>query len=142
MTPNTPDGSRPQWQHRAAAALASDDGWAGTAILYPAVVVFCLALFQFGFFYVAGTTAQSVADLTYQQARSYQATDADGTDAADTSLTSNRALLTSGHASIVRTSTTVTVTITGQAFVILPGLALPTVTRTRTGPIERWVPAP
>jgi hypothetical protein len=141
MTHNTLTGARPRWR-RVARMLSSEEGWAGTAIIYPAVVVFCLALFQFGFYYLAGTTAQSVADITYQQARSYQATDTDGTTAADSALAASRALLPSGHTTISRTATTVTVTITGQAFVILPGLPLPTVVRTRTGPIERWVPAP
>lgn len=122
--------------------LGSEEGWAGTAIAYPAIVVLCLAIFQFGFYYLAGTTAESVADLTYQQARSYHATDADGIAAGTVALTANRALLTGGHTTITRTPSVVTVTVTGHAFVLLPGLPLPMIQRTRSGPVERWVLAP
>lgn len=122
--------------------LRSEEGWAGTAIAYPAVVVLCLAIFQFGFYYLAGTTAESVADLTYQEARSYHATDADGIAAGAAALVTNRALLTGGHTTVTRTPTIVTVTVTGHALVMLPGLPLPEIRRTRSGPVERWVPAP
>ena len=77
-----------------------------------------------------------------QQARSYHATNADGIAAGTAALTTNRALLTGGHTTITRTPTLVTVTVTGHAFVILPGLPLPEIQRTRSGPLERWVPAP
>lgn len=139
MRPNTIVAAR---SRRLLRRLRSEEGWAGTAIAYPAVVVLCLAIFQFGFYYLAGTTAESVADLTYQQARSYHATDADGIAAGTAALTANRALLTGGHTSVTRTPTAVTVAVTGHAFVMLPGLPLPEIHRTRSGPVERWVPAP
>ena len=34
------------------------------------------------------------------------------------------------------------ITVTGQPVSLIPGLTLPAIERTLTGPIERWVPAP
>lgn len=119
--------------------LREEDGYAGTAIVYPAVIVFCLALYQFGLFYVASNTAQAAAETAYQQARAYQATPADGV-AAGRELLGPGALLRDGNVTITRTATTATVTVTGDAVTILPGLPMPPIVKTLIGPIERWVP--
>lgn len=119
--------------------VREEDGYAGTAIAYPAVIVFCLALFQFGLFYVASNTAQAAAETAYQQARAYQATPAEGV-AAGRELLGSGALLRDGNVTITRTATTTTVAVTGDAVTILPGLPIPPIVKTLTGPIERWVP--
>ena len=119
--------------------LREEDGYAGTAIAYPAVIVFCLALFQFGLYYVASNTAQAAAETAYQQARAYQSTPADGI-AAGQGLLGRGSLLHNGDVTITRTATTATVTVTGDAVTILPGLPVPRVVKTLTGPIERWIP--
>ena len=82
--------------------LREEDGYAGTAIAYPAVIVLCLALFQFGLFYVASNTAQAAAETAYQQARAYRATPADGV-AAGRELLGPGALLRDGNVTITGT---------------------------------------
>ena len=119
--------------------LREENGYAGTAIAYPAVIVFCLALFQFGLYYVASNTAQAAAETAYQQARAYQSTPADGV-AAGQELLGPGSLLHNSDVTITRTPTTATVTVTGDAVTILPGLPVPQVVKTLTGPIERWIP--
>lgn len=133
--------------HRRARALArrlrgrlgEEDGYAGTVIAYPAVIVLCLAIVQFGLYYAATNTAQAAAWTAYQQARTYQATTGDGTTAG-MQLLGAGSLLHDGRIAITRTATEVTVTTTGTAVMILPGLPLPAVTRTLSGPVERWIP--
>jgi len=113
---------------------------AGTAIMFPALVIFVLAIFQFAFWYLGGDVAHSAAYTGYQQARAYQATNQDGTAAAQAALNANGNLLESTDISVDRTPTTVTVTVTGQAWHLLPFLPVPDINRSVTGPIERWVP--
>jgi hypothetical protein len=119
--------------------LGEEDGYAGTAIAYPAVVVLCLAIVQFGLYYAAENTAQAATWTAYQQTRAYQATAADG-QAAGQQLLDGGSPLTGGRIAITRTADTVTVTTTGTAVTILPGLPLPPITRTLAGPVERWIP--
>lgn len=124
---------------RLRAALAREDGYASDIILYPAVLVFVLALGQFALYYLGEQIAQGTAVVAYQQARSYQATDADGIAAGDAFRAANDPLLQNTSININRGATTVTVTVTGTPLTIL-GLNLPQISRTETGPIERWVP--
>jgi len=126
----------------ALARLRHDEsGYAGTVIALPIVVIFVLALFQFGFYYLAGEVAQSAAYNAFQQARSYQATDADGIAAGNAALDANAGLLRDPSIHVEHPSADrVSVEITGQPFALLPFLPMPPVTRTLTGPQERWVP--
>lgn len=124
---------------RLSARLREEDGYAGTAIAYPAVIVLCLAIVQFGLYYAASNTAQAAAWTAYQQARSYEASVHDGTTAG-MQLLQPGSLLHDGHITITRTAAEVTVATTGTAVTILPGLPLPPVTRTLSGPVERWIP--
>ena len=125
-----------RWQGR----LAEEDGYAGAAIAYPAVVVLCLALVQFGLYYAATNTAQAAAWTAYQQARVYGGTAADA-EAAGMQLLGSGSLLAAGRITITRSDVEVTAVTTGTAVTILPGLPLPLVRRALTGPVERWVPA-
>lgn len=122
--------------------LEGEDGYAGTPIAFALVLLLTFALFQFGFWYVGQTAAQAAADNAYQQARSYQATDADGVQAGDESLAADSNVLRAPTVTVTRTAQDVTVTVTGHALVMIPALQLPQITVTRTGPIEQWVPAP
>ncbi len=119
--------------------LREEDGYAGTAIAYPAVILLCLALFQFGLYYVASNTAEAAAETAYQQARAYQATAAGGITAGQ-GLLGPGSLLHDGRITITRTAAQATVAVTGQAITILPGLPVPPIVKTLTGPTERWVP--
>ena len=46
------------------------------------------------------------------------------------------------HVDVQRTPTMVTITVTGRPVSLLPGVTLPEISRSATGPVERWVPAP
>jgi hypothetical protein len=52
-----------------------------------------------------------------------------------------RGSLRDAKITITRTADTVTVTVTGRVATVMPGVELPPVTSTLTGPVERWVPA-
>ncbi len=116
------------------------DAIPGTAVLLIGLLLFCFTATQAAFWYVGQNVAQAAANAAYQQARSYQATDQDGVDAAQRTLGANAGLLTDPTVLVTRDATTVTVTITGSPVSFLPGLQLPPVDKTLTGPIERWVP--
>jgi len=130
------------WRNRLRRRLRREDGYAGTAIAFPAVLVLVFVLFQFGFWYIGQTVAQAAAENAYQQGRSYQATNQDGVDAGNASLKTNGGLLQDTQVVVTRGTDTVTATVTGHAFIMIPYLQLPPITVTLTGPIEKWVPAP
>ena len=136
------DTPTPSRLGRFIARLRREEGGlsAGTAIMFPALVIFVLAIFQFAFWYLGGDVAHSAAYTGYQQARAYQATDQDGSAAAQAALNANGKLLESTNISVTRTPATVTVTVTGEAWHLLPFLPVPDINRSVTGPIERWVP--
>lgn len=123
---------------RLRAALAREDGYASDAMLFPAVLVLVLILIQFALYYLGEQIAQGTAVVAYQQARSYQATDSDGVAAGESFSAANEPLLQETNITIVRGATTVAVTVTGRPLTIF-GLPLPQISRTETGPIERWV---
>lgn len=138
MTKNT----SASWWERLKRRLRQEDGYAGTAIAFPAVIVLVFVLFQFGFWYIGQNVAQAAAENAYQQGRSYQATDQDGVAAGNASLATNGKLLENTNVVVTRGTDTVTATVTGNAFIIIPFLQLPPITVALTGPIEKWVPAP
>lgn len=142
MGDTTTPGAAPPRRHGALAALRRQDGYAGTPIAFAGVLLLTLALLQFGLWYIGQTAAQAAADNAYQQARSYQATDADGVKAADASLAGNKNVLRDPAVAVARTAQQVTVTVTGRPVILVPALHLPPITVTRAGPVERWVPAP
>ncbi|MFT4284328.1 MAG: hypothetical protein QM598_05780 [Protaetiibacter sp.] len=116
------------------------DAIPGSAIILVGLLLFFFAAIQGAFWYIAQNTAQAAANSAYQQARSYLSTDQDGIDSAQHTLESNPGLLNEPTITVTRDATTVTVTVAGNSVSLLPGLDLPPVEKTLTGPIERWVP--
>lgn len=116
------------------------DAIPGSAIILIGLLLFLFAAIQGAFWYIAQNTAQAAANSAYQQARSYLATDQDGIDSAQRTLEANPGLLNEPTITVTRDATTITVTITGTSVSLLPGLDLPPIDKTLTGPIERWVP--
>ncbi|CAQ03317.1 hypothetical protein ACR8AL_07330 [Clavibacter sepedonicus] len=125
----------------ALARLREDDGYAGDAIVLPGIVLMVFFGVQIALWFQGTNIAQSAATAAYSTARAYQADSDSGRAAGEQVLTQAGGYLTSPNVSVERAPTTVTVTVTGRALSLIPGVTLPEVSRTVTGPIERWVPA-
>ena len=127
------------WVSRCLRRATQDDGYAATAILYPALLLLTFTIIQAGLYFHAGTVAQSAAITGYNQARAFQSTDQAGQQAALEVLSISDGFLTEPNTTVTRTPTTVSVSVTGSPIVLIPGLPTFPVTKTVTGPIERWV---
>jgi hypothetical protein len=133
------------------ARVAGEEGFATEIVILPGLFLLLVAALQGALWYMAGTVAQTAAVAAYTNARAYPST-ADplmDTSTADSAHTAVEQIITGMHGflidptvDITRSPTTVTVTISGHPESLLPGVVLPPVTRTITGPVERWVPAP
>lgn len=121
-------------------AIRREDG----ASITPAVLTFgtlflFLCALQAGLWFLSNYVAQAAADTAYMSARGYQSTPASGQDAAQQMLGSMGAFLGDPGVVVDSTGERVTVTVTGSAPSILPGIPLPPIAHTVTGPVERWV---
>ena len=122
--------------------LEREDGVATTAIAIPGTILLVVIALQAALWFLGSNVAQNAAVDAYRNARAYQATADIGTAAGHRVLTRTGEFLTHADVQVERTPTTVRVTVTGTVISLIPGLILPAVRRTITGPIERWVPAP
>jgi hypothetical protein len=127
---------------RVRAGLAREDGFASEIIILPGLFLILITALQGALWYLGSNVAQTAAVAAYNNARAYQSTPAIGQTAGDEIIDGMPGFLEHSQVEITRTPTTVTVTITGTAESLIPGVQLPPVARTITGPIERWVPAP
>jgi hypothetical protein len=118
-----------------------EDGVTNSAIVVPGVVLLVIAALQFALWYQGSNVAQNAAMAAYSSARAYQSSPETGRSSSAQILAQTGGFLSSPDVSIQRTATTVTVTVRGEAFSLIPGVGMPPVERTVTGPIERWVPA-
>jgi hypothetical protein len=124
------------------ARVAREDGYASEIIILPGIFLLLFAALQGALWYLGSNVAQTAAVAAYTNARAYQSTTGIGQTAGDQIISGMPGFLQNPDIQISRTPTTVTVTITGTAESLIPGVQLPAVTRTVTGPVERWVPAP
>lgn len=122
--------------------LAREDGFASSTILAVATVLLVLAALQAGAWYMGTTIAQNAATSGYTVARAYQSTQDAGSAAANQIIRGASGYLQDSHVDVQRTPTMVTITVTGRPVSLLPGVTLPEISRSATGPVERWVPAP
>lgn len=118
----------------------------GVAVTTPILTLGSLVLFmivlQLGFWFISNNVAQTAANAAYTSARGYQS-DADaGRDAAWQLLNGLGSFLPDATVDVTRTGESVTVTVTGNTRAVLPGVPLPAIAHTVTGPVERWEPAP
>ncbi len=134
---------REQARLRALRALLSrDEGWAGTAMLMLATLFLFLVGFQAAWWFAGYNIAQTAAQAAYTDSRAYQAPPDAGKNTAAELIANSKRVLRNPQVTITRGPDTVTVTITGNAVALLPGIEAPPISYTMTGPIERWVPAP
>jgi hypothetical protein len=124
------------------AAAAREDGFASEIVILPGIFLLLFAALQGGLWYLGSNVAQTAAVAAYTNARAYQSTISAGQTAGGEIINGMPGFLQDPQVDVTRTATTVTVTITGMAESLIPGVQLPPVTRTVTGPVERWVPAP
>lgn len=119
-----------------------EDGFASEIVILPGIFLILVVALQGALWYLGSNVAQTAAVAAYNNARAYQSTPAIGQTAGQQIIDGMPGFLDHPQVDITRTPTTVTVTITGTAESLIPGVQLPPVTRTITGPVERWVPTP
>jgi Flp pilus assembly protein TadG len=109
-------------------------------IVFPVILLIILVIVQTALYYLARNLALVAARQGADVAREYNSTDEAGSAAAMTLIGQEGSeMLAAGRAVVTRTGTTVTVTVTGQAWSVLPGLPT-SVSETVQEPIERFVP--
>ncbi|KDA04568.1 hypothetical protein DC31_06285 [Microbacterium sp. CH12i] len=126
------------------AKLESEGGWASTVVLILGTIFLVLGGLQVALWFNAVNVAQAAVQSGYSVARAYESNADAGKSTALQLIAGIPLSLRDPSVSINRTADTVTVTVTGNATAVLPGieLLLQPVTYTHTGPVERWVPAP
>lgn len=130
------DGNRT----RAQRALAGDERGASSVeavLVFPALVLVFLAIIHGATLLHAGNVAQGAAQSAYEAARLYDATPESGTTAGHEAIAAAGGGLVDATVVVDVSPTTITVTVTGAAPALVPGLPLG-VTRTVSGPVERW----
>ncbi len=127
---------------RLRAFLTREDGWwAGDVALWVGTMMLVLFAGQVTTWFIGVNAAQQAAGAAYTIARAYDAHPEDGEEAALQLLDALNGSLREPTVTVARANETVTVTVTGEAIILFPGLWLPPVTHTQVGPVERWVPA-
>jgi Flp pilus assembly protein TadG len=109
-------------------------------IVFPAVLIALLFIVQAALYFMAHNLALAAAQQGADVAREYNSTDGAGSAAALSLIRQDGSgMLETERAVATRTGTTVTVTVSGQAWSLVPGLPV-VVNETVQEPIERFVP--
>ncbi len=107
-------------------------------MIIPVVLLIFFGIIQGAVVLQANNVAQAAASTAYNSARLYDASSEEGVSAGEAALTQAGSIVSGSNVVVQRTAETVTVTVTGTVATLLPGLPV-TVSRTVTGPTERWV---
>ncbi len=107
-------------------------------LIVPAFLLIFFGVVQGVISLQANNVASAAATVAYNSARLYDATTADGVTAGNTSLTQAGTILSGTQVTVQRTAQTVTVTVSGTAATVIPGVTSH-IERTVSGPTERWV---
>ncbi len=108
------------------------------AILALPILVLTFIVAQAAFVFYARSTALAAATQGANAARAYNAAPSAGITKANDFLTVIGGSLDNPTVSYSSTGTEITITVTGQAQSIIPGLSF-TVTQSASGPVERFV---
>ncbi len=127
------DGNRPRRPEAADAGVAAIEG----VILYPLVILLVFLVVQGVLYFHAQNIAQSVANSAVQRVRIENGSIREGHDEADRRLDAAGRAFAATEVSIARDRQTASVTVSGQAPSIIPGVRGLRVSRTATGPVER-----
>jgi Flp pilus assembly protein TadG len=130
-----------RWRNRADAGALT----LSYVIIFPAILFTIMAIAQASLYYMAHNLALAAARQGADVAREYNSTDAEGHSAAMALINNDGSGMLQGpSAAVTRTGTTVTVTVRGTAWSVLPILPFPilpvAVSETVKEPIERFVP--
>ncbi len=125
-----------RWQHRRDAGALT----LSYVIVFPVVLLVILVIVQASLYYMAHNLALTAARQGADVARAYNSSAGAGATAALALINQDGSgMLVGQRAVATRTATTVQVTVTGQAWSVLPGLPV-SVTETVQEPVERFVP--
>lgn len=111
---------------------------AESIIVLPVLFLIFFAVVQGAMWIHAGNIAQAAASSAYNESRLYQATETDGVKAGYTTAEQAGTILSNVSVSVARDAESVTVTVTGSAPSLIPGMPI-AVDRTVSGPVERWI---
>ena len=129
---------------RRAGRARNDTGSAAAqgVLMFPALLVTIMLIFQFALFLHAQAVAEAAAQDAAAAARRADGTVAAGRDAAHATLGSlSPRLLSDRVVDVDRSATTATVSVSGRVASLVPGVKL-AVHETASGPVERYVPQP
>lgn len=107
-------------------------------LIIPVVFLIIFGIIQGAVVLQASNVAQAAASSAYNAARLFDATSDDGVTAGDSALNQAGTILSGTNVVVQRSPQSVTVTVTGTAATLIPGLPV-TISRSVTGPTERWV---
>lgn len=131
------DITAPLW---APQSRAAGSGSLEAVLVTPALFLMVLLIIQMGLWGHAHHIAQAAAQSAVATARVEDGSGGDGAAAATESLSVNAGgTLTVEDVEVDRGAETVTVTVTGEAASLIPGLSWP-VSVSATGPVERFIP--
>ena len=108
-------------------------------IVFPVFAAMFFAILQGAIWLDAGNIAQAAANTAYNSARTYDGTNGGGTSAGYDFISAKGKNLDGPTVNVNRTATTVTVTVIGHSLTLIPGWFGTDISRTVTGPVERWV---
>ncbi len=109
-------------------------------IVFPAVLIALLFIVQAALYFMAHNLALAAAQQGADVAREYNSTDGAGSAAALSMIRQDGSgMLETERAVATRNGTTVAVTVSGQAWSLIPGLPV-SVSETVQEPVERFVP--
>jgi hypothetical protein len=121
-----------------ARARRDDRGAAESAVAIVGVLVLIMLVLHASLFWYGQVVATRAAHHALEQTRVLNGSASDG-EAIAHQLLDQTGVLNNPQVTASRTATQATVTVTGDALSMLPGVALP-VTATATGPVERLDP--
>ncbi len=139
---STPQPGAPGRQRRRRARAGWAQRGAGAAeivIVTPLLLLLILAVIQFALAEQAEHVAQAAATQALAAARVQDGSTTAGQAQADVVLAQLGGSLGSPSVTVTRTATQATVTVSGTAATLIPGVRLH-VHATVTGPVEEWVP--
>ncbi len=109
-------------------------------IAFPAILLVILTVAQASLYYLANNLALTAARQGADAAAAYNSTDGAGRIAALALISQDGSgMLAGAQVAAIRTGTTVSVTVTGHAWSVVPGLPT-TISETVQEPVERFVP--
>ena len=108
-------------------------------IIWPVVMVFMFGFFQFALWLHARDLAHGAATSAYYEARLYDGTIPDAQAVGRAVIEASGGTIEGANVVVTKNVTTVTVTVTGNTALIVPGWPGSGVSETVTGPVERFV---